>query len=101
MSVFTYPLDDTSDREKIIQLVNDLADQVGAAVTIKESLTFVTNSTRLALILGHITCDNPEHPLEGQQETPRRTRKARQARISESDAGTIRVGDWEESNNGA
>ncbi len=76
MSVFTFPLDDTQDRKKVIDLVNSLAEMVGAAVSVKESLTFVTNNTRLCLILKQIACDDPEHPLVGDadQSAPRRHR---------------------------
>ncbi len=79
MSVFTFPLDDTHDREKVMHLVKDLADMVGAAVSVKESLTFVTNNTRLCLILKQIACDDPEHPLVGEGVT--RPHRGRQRKV--------------------
>ncbi len=72
MNVFTFPLETAEDKEKIIKLINELAEMVKAAVTVKDQLCITTNSTRLSLILDQLACDDPEKPMQIERTIRRR-----------------------------
>lgn len=71
MNVFTFPLEKPEDKQKIISLIQDIANMVQAAVTIKDQLCITTNSSRMSLILDQLACGDPEKPMEIER-VPRR-----------------------------
>jgi len=76
MSVFTFPLDEGQDREKLTALIQELANLTGSAVTIRDQISVCTNSTRLAIILKHLACDDPRDGVTGDG-APVKRRRAR------------------------
>lgn len=78
MSVFTYPVEDSQEKERITKLINELAQMCKAAVTISDQLCVRTNNSKLAIILDQLACDDPEEPndLPGQRR-PAARRKGR------------------------
>lgn len=60
MNVYILPTENAQERARLARVIQDLAEVVKADVTVKEQLCVRTSSTKLALILRQLACEDPD-----------------------------------------